>query len=214
MQEKTFRTNSFMLEACKNFTNISINRRGDYILFIRTLNAPKLCKILTWESTACWFSHVLATRISSYIKEGESFEIAYKRSIMRMRKDLVANNYTESEIRSITFNLICVKLNQSSAVIFKNGDDFCSINIGPTEVHYDDVPSLTLDANLADPMFVKNLQSVSIASEPFADFCMREMAFHENISSMHNLKDKYLNTLIGDYGKLDVDIAYISSRVS
>lgn len=214
MQGKTFRTNTFMLEACKNFTNISINRRGDYILFVRTVSTPKQCKMLTWESTACWFSHVLATRISSYIKDGELFETAYKKAIMRMRRDLVANNYTESEIRYIRFNIVCVKLNNGNAVIFKNGDDYCSISLGTTEIRYDDTASLALDSNLADPIFVKNLQSISIASEPFADFCMREMTFHRDLSSMHKLSDEDLRKLIGDYRKLDVDAAYISSRVS
>lgn len=214
MQNKVLRTNTFMLEASKQFTNISIIRCANFLIFVRVVNAPKLCRALAWSSTAEWFSHMLATRISVLLKSGESIEMAYKYAMMKMRRDLVANNYTPDEIRQIQFNFICLKLISNKAFVVKAGDDYMMLSLGDTDIQYDDFQSLTVDSKLPNPLLMNNLKSISVCSKPFAEYCVADMLSRSNTCTLHNLTDGKLRNILNNPNTLDADVAYISSRVS
>lgn len=214
MQNKILRTNTFMLEASKKSTNVSIIRCGNFLIFVRVVSAPKSCKVLLWESTSVWFSHMLASRISVYLRSGKTIEKAYKYAMMKMCSDLVANNYSPAEIRQIQFNFICLKLFNNSALVVKAGDDYMMLSLGDTDIQYDDFQSLAVDSKLPKPLLLTNLKSVSVCSKPFAEYCVADMLSHSDSCSLHNLTENSLRSILSNPTNLNVDAAYISSRVS
>lgn len=205
-------TETFFVEAAKSFLNIAVNRSKDFIVYVDVVKGPTACKASSWDSAKCWFSHMLATKLSINLKDGSPFNMTYTKTMLRLLHDMRSMGYTEAEIQQFQFSLTVILTSNNMLRVYNAGDNILIYQLASaSSVKFMQSHSelLTCNSKAPEACTMEHVSSFTICNKLFADACIRTIDDVYLYEYLHNVSyyklNNYIDVIRKDlYDKCDV----------